>query len=518
MTNTQKSFSFYCCLFFLIIVSSCSKEDVPEAAPLNSETELSTPTAKSINSFQAELYSTFKEVDIYEDFGFVIDTIPDVSIFSRRLIGKLQAGAILDTIPDLIKGKTYYVKAFAAVDVPNGTYTLSDEYSFIHVQNTGELINESTFDHDLNYSESASSIISSNGGYHAFVNWQAIYGNSISRTSLLGLNSSLSIINNTPAIDDQRRLSAIKAINNDEGNIVTISNSSRNSSIGTDETGPILTKYAPNGVKIQEKIIHLNLAENEDFRINDLIQDREGNYILTGIRIAPPNEPTDANSLWIKVNGEFNMIGNSNFGEIGIREEGKAIVATPDNGYIIAGDAHSVTDNNSKGRLVYKVNTNGEVEWSKIYEENNTQYTYGILKSQDDNYIVTGTTTLLDFKGQVYTQKINGNGDEIWSKKIDFPKSAALSAVMGGPQTLTEGIGGSLYITGRQNEVLYLLKLNGNGEYLWDEWFDNATQGNAIITTANGNLVIAGIRPDPNGPVGYGDAWFGEIREIAINN
>lgn len=129
-----------------------------------------------------------------------------------------------------------------------------------------------------------------------------------------------------------------------------------------------------------------------------------------------------------------------------------SIQQTKDKGYIIAGYANnnfSLSSSDYDFNLV-KVNEKGVVEWQKKYGGTNHDVAYSLQQTQDNGYIMAGTTESVD--GDV--TNIRGGGKDFW-----------------------------------------VIKLNAAGELLWQKAFGETAKDEAksIEQTPDGGYIMAGF-------------------------
>jgi hypothetical protein len=120
----------------------------------------------------------------------------------------------------------------------------------------------------------------------------------------------------------------------------------------------------------------------------------------------------------------------------------------PDNGFILAGGT-TPFEGSDTDLLIIKVNTNGNVEWRKIFGGGDMDVGREVAVTSDGGYIVAGST-------ESFSQ-----GNEPW-----------------------------------QREDVYLIKLDANGSPVWQNVKgmspDNSELGNAVQATSDGGYIIAG--------------------------
>lgn len=229
-------------------------------------------------------------------------------------------------------------------------------------------------------------------------------------------------------------------------------------------------------------------STNEGFQ--SVIQTTDGGYALTGRTRA--NVTGSLDLFVIKLDGNGNKQWDKIFG--GNREEGgNSIIQTTDGGYIILGY------NNTKGLSKYsnwliKLNSNGDKQWDKAIKGVDNELATDMIPTADGGYALAGARQGAASTLDVWVAKLNSNGDKQWDKVFKNQKvSAALS--------ILQNKDGSYTIAGSQRKKLpdrsdiRVLKIDKNGNKLWDKFFGNNTdieRAYDIIHTNDGGYAIAG--------------------------
>lgn len=158
--------------------------------------------------------------------------------------------------------------------------------------------------------------------------------------------------------------------------------------------------------------------------------------------------------------------GNVNWSKIYIgsrNDEATSIKQTYDGGYIISGTTYS----NSKGipdMLLMKIDTNGIVEWSNCFGGKGYSHGEDVLQTKDGGFLLAGYTQA--FGDEAYLLKTNKSGSMIWSKT--FGKDFGTEAFFSMEQTFD----GSIVLVGITNNFgsfggnsdLYVVKCDSIGE------------------------------------------------------
>ncbi len=196
-------------------------------------------------------------------------------------------------------------------------------------------------------------------------------------------------------------------------------------------------------------------------------------------------------NVLIKTDINGNQIWRKNYDSVYISKIESAI----DSGFVFTGATYK--DNWGYVYLV-KVDNLGVKKWIKIYDDSHGAFVAGnyIQETKDRGYIITGFTLLQD--EYLYVIKTDSNGNILWSKKYGAFYTEGNSVV----QTTD----GGYFITGHYTikpceycELFYhtwLLKLNSEGDTIWTKKyiFDFEDQSRVGKQTTDGGYIITGVK------------------------
>lgn len=168
---------------------------------------------------------------------------------------------------------------------------------------------------------------------------------------------------------------------------------------------------------------------------------------------------------------------------------------TADGGYIIAGSTTRVDQEYSDAFLV-KTDGYGQIEWSQWYglEEWSEGFSEAIPTS-DGGYLCVGSHANTQAKDEpnVYVIKTDATGKLVWEKS--FGRTPFKPDI--GSDIIPTNDGGYL-IAGRsttaQDENAYLIKIDANGNLIWDKVYGGSAGENAasIKATDDGGFIFVG--------------------------
>ncbi|MBI5206727.1 MAG: choice-of-anchor D domain-containing protein [Candidatus Firestonebacteria bacterium] len=221
----------------------------------------------------------------------------------------------------------------------------------------------------------------------------------------------------------------------------------------------------------------------------------------TAILSIPSDDP-DMPILTVNLKGEAQdrtpLLWAKTFGEYG-DDEAKSIQQTSDGGYIIVGNSDSYGEDESD-IWVIKLNSDGAIEWQKIYSCICYDEASSIQQTSDGGYIVAGITHDNENGYRIWILKLDSNGLVIWQNAYgetgdDYSYSIQQTAD-GGYIVAGETIG--------ETSDIWILKLDSNGSITWQKTYDNSyDEVSSIRQTADGGYIIAG-----NSTIGYGFSYW----------
>ena len=221
---------------------------------------------------------------------------------------------------------------------------------------------------------------------------------------------------------------------------------------------------------------------SEDDRGNDILQTKDGGFAVLGYSTSSDQDvPGNAGSqdFWmIKLDANGAISWSKTFGYLGA-DFGTTVLQTSDNSYLITG-VLDVTASGGQGNSrnvqrhaggdiwAIKLSENGDLQWSKYFGGSFTDAPFGIVETEDQNFIIAGSSDSAD------VDISNNNGS------YDF----------------------------------WVLKITSNGSLLWERSFGGSEidEARAITTTNDGNFIIVGDTrsrdKDVSNNNGAADVWI----------
>jgi len=277
-----------------------------------------------------------------------------------------------------------------------------------------------------------------------------------------------------------------------------------------------------------------------------IIQTTDGGFAITG-----PSKSSDGDATsnkgqhdhWIlKLDAQGTIQWEKSYGFAG-HDHSQSLLQTNDGGYFIGGyldvDASSGLGNETISKhgvgefWVQKLDSNGNLEWRRYFGGASNDRIYKVLQAHDGNYLLVGSSESSDFD----ISNTNGSYD-VWVVKIDdkgvilWEKSFGGSGIDNG-YAATKTNDGNYLIAGtaissdglvsnpKGNSDIWLLKIDDNGNLLWEKSFGGSGFDAAFAISKSSNIfnsyIIAGNSKSSDGDVsinnGENDFWVLKIDE-----
>ena len=266
--------------------------------------------------------------------------------------------------------------------------------------------------------------------------------------------------------------------------------SESNSALGTNV---ILVKTDENGQEQWKK----SFGGTGDDKGYELVQDKEGNYLIIGQTSSIGNGEDDV--LLLKVNSKGEEIWQKAYGGP-YNDRGFSLAAAKDGGYILTGRTELIEDESADVYLI-RTDADGNLLWEQNFGGADIEIGEGVIEASDGSIIIVGENqsdaipnpnSPNNISSDVYFIKTNAFGELLIEKTFgNVEEDKAFDVV--------ETADGNFALTGMTNarRDLYLLMLDKNGEELWSKSYGGSMfdeVGYSILTTADGGFLIGGVK------------------------
>ena len=281
-----------------------------------------------------------------------------------------------------------------------------------------------------------------------------------------------------------------------------------------------LVRVDANGTKLWDKTF--GGTGSDIMSLSGVVPTSDGGYILSGYSSsgATGNKTSASFGLgdyWVlKIDANGAKLWENTFG--GNADEALyAIQPTSDGGYLLGGTSESgATGNKTSAGFggqdywVVKTDANGNKLWEKTFGGGSTDYLLAIQPTSDGGYLLggnsnssaSGNKTSAGFGGQDYwVVKIDANGNKLWEQtfggtSVDFfsvlRRTSDGGFLLGGSSA--SGAGGNKTSAGFGDQDYWVVKIDANGNMLWDKSFGGAAYDYlaGIQPTSDGGYILAG--------------------------
>lgn len=224
---------------------------------------------------------------------------------------------------------------------------------------------------------------------------------------------------------------------------------------------------------------------------NDIITASDGGYVVVGFTQSFGN----GNQAYIvKVDKNGAQQWENNFG--GAQDDNAAAVtAASDGGFVLCGRTQDAALN--QDLLIVKVNSTGGKVWEKTYgAPDSTEAAFGVVPVGTGDFLIGYTISGGD--DLIRLMRVNSNGSKVSDKTVrmgDF-----------GIKKMIKTSDGKIVLAGDKygtTTVSYVLKLNEDGSYVWENTYpgsgaNNYTPGYGVAELTDKSLVIGGSDLGPN--------------------
>ena len=242
----------------------------------------------------------------------------------------------------------------------------------------------------------------------------------------------------------------------------------------------------------------INKGNEEIFSV---INSPEGNYIFTGTSTSYSSGGKDV--FVGETDPSGNIIWSKTIG--GAAEDGgRDIILTADNNLMIAGYSRSFNINSNYEAYLIKTTRTGTVLWQKTYDVASSFTKIEISNTSNGILAVGGAYGFTNNLGRTFfISNINDTGTMVWSKNyfgLNQNEMANNFCYDNSGNMMVIGSAQDIY----QNNDLYVLKLNANGDTLWGKSIsgNGYEQCSNIVNLGNNNFIIcssSGTITDPLG-------------------
>ncbi len=217
-----------------------------------------------------------------------------------------------------------------------------------------------------------------------------------------------------------------------------------------------------------------------------------GNYTGAG--------ETQADYVVSNINPSGAIIWSRTIGGSG-NELAVQVLAANDGGFLVLGTTNGYGASQAD-IFVVKADSDGTVEWSKIIGGPLADAGRSVIQTADGGYLICGSLNISGLNYHQITMKLNAQGGVVWQNV-----TGAYNIIGGDAVELANG--GFVLVGGVKNGQyyrMYLSKISGNGDLIWEKSFFGNLNGGSyeIMPTDDGGFICFG---ETKNIIGAGDVW-----------
>ncbi|RNC88471.1 MAG: hypothetical protein ED556_02250 [Winogradskyella sp.] len=277
-----------------------------------------------------------------------------------------------------------------------------------------------------------------------------------------------------------------------------------------------------------------------DDRGSEIIQTQDGGFAIIGssqsndVDVSLNNGSED---FWIaKLDSQGTIIWEKSLGFQG-NDNGVSVIQTSDLGYLLIG-VLDVTASGGQGNTTrvatrhaggdywaVKLDTNGELQWSKFFGGLFTDTPEGVVQTPDGGFIIAGgsdsaDTDITNNKGSYdfWVVRIDANGILVWEKSFggdEIDQARAIVKTNDGNYVIAGDTRSNNTDVSSNNGAadLWLIQISIEGNLIWEKTIGgtNFDVARAIKTTQDNGFILSGSSRSSDGDVsenkGQNDAW-----------
>jgi hypothetical protein len=248
--------------------------------------------------------------------------------------------------------------------------------------------------------------------------------------------------------------------------------------------------------KLGDEVWRKDFSAGNMSSCSSLVETENGDFFVCGETFRNLNT-SRSDILLIKTNAEGDTIWTKTYGGQE-KEYGKNIIETSDGNILIAGKTESFGAGSFGDIYLIKVNYIGDTIWTKVYADPDQEVPFSLIETTNGAYLVTGTNEDNGNPRGLYLLKVNSEGEKIWDKTIGAGlwKSGYSTIELPNEDLLTCGE----YTSGGYSQIL-VLKTDNQGNTIWEKEYgeDNLSgKGNSIRQGLDGKFTITGSSYDVN--------------------
>jgi len=225
---------------------------------------------------------------------------------------------------------------------------------------------------------------------------------------------------------------------------------------------------------------------------NSITGTPDGGMLIAGFNYS---ESGNYDGYLTKVTSNGDVVWGNFYG--GIYTDGLYKVITATGGGYVATGFSSFTYDNVTQMIILKVKESGEKEWLVNFGGDATTQGFSVTETADGGFIACGyIQDSYDTDRDIYLVKVNGSGEKVWEKR--YGASTPVSTTYDEAYAIIPSGDTAFYLTGSLNGKVsccgsaFLMKISAAGDSLWTKSYETGL-GYSLASTTTGDIVISGM-------------------------
>jgi hypothetical protein len=157
-----------------------------------------------------------------------------------------------------------------------------------------------------------------------------------------------------------------------------------------------------------------------------VINSADGGFAVTGLTYSFGEGNSDV--FLAKFSGNGTLQWSKTVGGIG-SDEAFGLTQSSDGGFATSGWSNSLNQGAGYDCYITRFDANGNFQWDKAIVGNFWDNGNSIIATPDNGYIIAGRSIVSNWY-DCYFAKLNGNGNILWNKKTDHPETDVLNSMI----------------------------------------------------------------------------------------
>ena len=234
-----------------------------------------------------------------------------------------------------------------------------------------------------------------------------------------------------------------------------------------------------------------------------LISTGDGGYLFLAEGDSRASGRNDRDVMMYRIDSKGAVLWTKSFSG-SLNDTARAVVATPDGGFVIAGSSIN-SESNRQEILVIKLDGKGTEQWIRSIGTVNDETAQSIASTGDGGYVIAGTSCWRGRSGDcdIHVVRIDATGTTLMDRKYGGNGREYAAVVLASPEGGYTIAGSSdSPDRGALDRDIYIVYIDDTGKELWTKTFGTSSYEfvTGAVIAADGSLVLTGYATDPVEP------------------